>query len=137
MANKYQGDLDIAISHQLRENQFLDMNDDGFKELLFNYQALYSGTPRVLYALNIENNTFLKSQQTGAYLRINALIDLDNDGQKEIICGSSSPAKNKPASTFFLHDYSSWIVVYDRHLKTKGQLMEIAGLSSGIYLFTH
>ena len=134
--NKFQGGLDIAVQSRNGEKSFFDINDDGYKEFIFVYQALYSGIPRILYSLDIENGTFNKSKVTGANLVADYIIDIDYDGNKEIICSSTSSANNEKDSAYYLNDYNSWLIVYDQNLIAKRALFKTSNVRSSVRLIT-
>ncbi len=63
----------------------VDLNNDGFGEVIFSINSRYSDTPRRVYAYDIVNDTLLKSPELGWQLVGSPIIfDIDNDNYPEI-----------------------------------------------------
>ncbi|MCH8318118.1 MAG: hypothetical protein IIA88_06430 [Bacteroidetes bacterium] len=91
-----------------------DLNDDGYKEVIFWIGTGFSLQPRNYYAYDIANNTIYKSPKSGSNPRFPVYYDLNNDGKIEIISGTGATGnlpKNFPYS-----DNSAWLMVFDNKL---------------------
>ena len=86
------------------------------KEVLFSIFAGYSGNPRNVYKYNFGNNKITKSPHLTNVFDIKQIIDINNDGFKEIIISASS-AGNKIDSVYtHRSDSSTWLTILDHNL---------------------
>jgi len=115
-------------SVRLGGSSWMDVNHDGFDELILGLMGqMKTIYPRRLYVVDIKNQRVLsRSAPAGSVIGARA-IDLDGDGSFEIIGTSSSTVNNEPDSLPFLHDHSSWFVVYDSALNIVKEPYEVEG----------
>jgi len=110
-----------------------DLNEDGFKELIFGIGTGYSVYPRKIYAYDVVNDTLLQSDEN--LFSINNILqaDIDGDGKNEFFPMGSSTG-NISDSSFRYHDYSCWLMAHDRKLKFLFNPIESPGKHGGLTL---
>lgn len=102
-----------------RTFQFVDLNNDGFKELLFDVNAGYAIDPRVLVAFDIRNDSLWYTPTNwGAYLRLDDVVDLDHDGELEIIAEASKP-ENIHTGDYIYGDKEYLLFILNKDLSVK------------------
>ncbi|MBN2201103.1 GHKL domain-containing protein [bacterium] len=69
----------------------MDVNGDGYRDLLINVQTTYGYQPRAIRCLDIRNRKWLWEYRMGTVSTPIRLLDVDEDGRREILFGSSSP----------------------------------------------
>ena len=123
-------------SVRIAGSTWTDVNKDGFDELILalngNMKTVY---PRRLYAIDIKNRIVLSRSPSAGSVIGPRVVDLDGDGSIEIVGSSSSFVNNEPDSLPFLHDHSSWFVVYDSALNVIRKPYEINGKYSKLTVF--
>ncbi len=92
-----------------------DLNGDGFPEYIMAINGGHSLQPRRVYAIDIKNDTVLKSPICGAAVVSLDLFDLDKDGKDEILLNIVAPENFKTSIPF--RDSISWLMVLDEDLK--------------------
>jgi hypothetical protein len=96
-----------------------DLDQDGYKEVLFQILSGYSLQPRNVYSWNVQKDTLLKSPESYARNKYE-ILDFDNDGNLELIgiSGQASGNVHKKINTPY-HDHSAWLMILDNKLRFK------------------
>ena len=92
-----------------------DLNGDGSPEYVMAINGGHSLQPRRVYAVDIKNDTVIKSPVSGAAVVSLDLFDLDQDGFDEIILNTVAPENFKSPIPF--RDSISWLMVLDEELQ--------------------
>ena len=111
--NNYKGEPDFSISR----GDYADLNNDGFKEIIFAINAGFALFPRKLFAYDYKNDTLLSSVECGNILSGVNAVDLNNDGIFEILTNTWAP-RNYIDSSLKLeyHDTSAYLMVFNNKL---------------------
>ena len=125
-AKKYNGNQDWYV----KSNHFIDLNNDGFKEVVFSFRAGFTKQPRRLVAYDIKNDKFLMSPYAGTALDDFYYSDVDSDGKPEI-CGNTFATDN-----YYKHvnltDNNSYLLIFNQNLKLKYPPDTNYGVSSDV-----
>ncbi|MFC2107158.1 sensor histidine kinase [Bacteroidota bacterium] len=119
-----------VIDYTINPGFLIDINNDGFKDLVFNINAGFSLQPRNLYIYDIHNKKLIKSKENGVNNNTLKFCDLNDDGFLEILVNTSSTANIKEPLDIKYHDSSSWLMVYDRNLSFLFPPIEFPGFKS-------
>ncbi len=92
-----------------------DLNGDGSAEYLLAINGGYSLQPRRVYAIDLKNDTILKSPLSGAAIASLDLFDLDGDGFDEVLINTSAPENFKSPIPY--RDSVSWLMILDNNLQ--------------------
>jgi hypothetical protein len=111
-----------------------DLNDDGFKELIFAVNSGFSLTPRNIFAYDIINKEVLNSPFLGMSMTRIIQKDITGDGKNEILIQGHA-SDNIADTSFKYHDRSAWLMVLDRKLNFLFEPKEFKGSYSHIYPF--
>ena len=115
----------------------LDVNNDGWKDLLLIVHTGYAYQPRGLFAFDVYNKKYIWRYKTGFHVQTPQLIDINNDGQREILLGSSSPDNSEGMVIKGTDDRHTYLSVIDLQGNCLNDNQEI-GLEFGIaQIFTH
>jgi hypothetical protein len=111
-----------------------DLNDDGYKELIFAVNAGFSLIPRNIFAYDLFNKKCLTSPYLG--LTVDQIIqkDITGDGKNEFLIQGHGP-DNITDTTIKYHDRSTWLMVLDRKLNFLFKPVEFKGAYSHIFPF--
>ena len=91
-----------------------DVNNDGYKDVLFVIHAGYSRQPRNFYVYDIYNDSLQASPLAGIGPRYSIqFMDLDDDNFPEVIGNSSAPYNYHSPIPY--PDSSSWLMVYTKN----------------------
>ncbi len=115
----------------IHDGHFVDMNGDGWKDIVFSITSGYAKFPRNIYIYYINNDTLLVSPKIGTYLLNTKIVDLDADGTPEIV-GNTTAGGNIPDSICPYTDYSAWILVFNHKLHFVFEPIEFPGFRSEI-----
>ena len=107
------GNIDYIIS----SFKVVDIDNDGYNELLFHIKCGFSRQPRSIFIYNHQGCSFKSSKSIGAYYGYTVISDLDNDSIKEIYCGSYTVANIQDSLNIPYNDYSSWLLGYNSNLE--------------------
>ena len=109
----YNGVFDINIG---RDRIIKDVNYD--KDFIhFAVTAGYGGNPRKVYRYNIKNDEILKSPHFTNSGGISNMVDIDNDGKKEILLNLYATANTIDSTYTKRSDYKIWLTVLDDDLQ--------------------
>lgn len=111
-----------------------DLNNDGFKELIFAVNSGFSLFPRNIFAYDILNNKVLRSPFIGMSMTKLIQKDITGDGKNEILIQGHA-SDNISDSSFQYHDRSAWLMVLDRDLSFLFSPIEYYGAYSNIIPF--
>jgi len=111
-----------------------DLNDDGYKELIFAVNSGFSLTPRNIFAYDLRNKKCISTPYLG--LTVDRILqkDITGDGKNEILIQGHGP-DNITDTTIKYHDRSTWLMVLDRKLNFLFKPIEFKGAYSHIYPF--
>jgi len=113
-----------------------DLNKDRFKEIIFYINSGYSLQPRNIYAWDVKNDTILKSPKSYAKLITPRIIDIDNDGEMEIVSGCTACGNTRGDLGTPYHDRSAWLMVFDNNLNFKYKPVEFKGYGTALFMKT-
>lgn len=113
---KFDGE-DLSETNEVRNKQFhLQKQKNKMPRLVFECVTGFLQYPRNIYAYDFELDSILSSEHLVNPVQINQVIDVDNDGNDEILISASS-ADNTLDPVFTLRsDSSSWLNVLDDDL---------------------
>lgn len=111
-----------------------DLNDDGFKELIFGVNSGFSLTPRNIFAYDLYNNMVFISPFLGMSMSGIIQKDITGDGFNEILIQGHGSDNISDTSTKY-HDRSAWLMVLNRKLNFLFKPIEYRGAYSHIYPF--
>ncbi len=104
-----------------------DLNDDGFKEILFYVNASFSKRPRAVFAWDIHNDTLLNSPLSGFYICNLICCDADGNDKEEIYIANSSVNNYPDSSTTPYKDDQIWTLALNNKLEFLFQPVSIGG----------
>ena len=115
----------------------MDINGDGWQDLLISPKATYSYQPRGVYALDVHHKKFLWKYRTGFSPRTLILYDINGDGKREILLGSTSPANGGGLKVNGTDDMHTYLLVLDSlgHCLRKPQI--VSKEFAVLHLFAH
>jgi hypothetical protein len=135
---------DVFIAHvgfrkgnyeaSIRKAEMDDLNDDGYKELIFAVNSGFSLTPRSVFAYDIHHRKCLASPYLGLSMTRLIQKDITGDGKNEILIQGHG-ADNISDTTVKYHDRSAWLIVLDRKLDFLFKPIEFKGAYSHIWPF--
>jgi hypothetical protein len=105
------------------------------KSILIQLNTGYVGYPRNLYKINLKNNKVVKSKHLTNHCGISKIIDLNNDGSKEILIQNSASCNSIDSLITPRSDCSSWLNILDKDLNFSFQPIEFAIPYSTIHTF--
>ena len=97
------------------ECNICDINDDGYKEIIFLISAGLSRQPRSMYAFDIINDTIIKSPESGTNLVFPIAFDINGDDYDEYTFESSAFGNYKTPVPYT--DHHAWLMVLDRNMQ--------------------
>ena len=89
-----------------------DLNNDGKKEVIATIQAWYTLKPRGIYVYDYNTGNELWHYNIGPQLWIDAIADINNDGNKEIVVGTFAPHNGN--SDHGTDDFHSYVFAFDK-----------------------
>jgi hypothetical protein len=111
---------------------FIDINRDGFDEVIFTVMAGYSLQPRKLFAYDIINDTIFESPNSFAYYTIISHNDFNDDGFPIFLTRTWAPGNIPIDSVVEYTDQSAWIMIFDHQLNFKYKPIELPGFTSNV-----
>lgn len=126
--NNKEGKTDYSLDVSFLE----DLDSDSIGELIFSVYAGYPIVPRSIFIYNLRKGELIQSKFTGATTSVACIIDLNNDGSKELITGQYAPGNLNDSLIDGVSDNFVRLLVYDQKLNLvfKPYLME--GKLSGL-----
>lgn len=95
-------------------NELYDLNNDGYKEIIFTLAVGYSKHPRKIIAFDRMNDTVIISPQSCYVLDEFDIEDLDGDGKCEIYVNGSAYGNCEDSAQF--SDRFAWLMMFDNNL---------------------
>jgi len=94
-----------------------DMNQDGYKEIIFSLRAGFTISPRKFYSYDIHNDYLKSTPDLGAACSVSHLADVNNDGKNEILlsCGDVNNMENP--SEHLYPDSSAYFMILNDSLE--------------------
>ncbi len=112
---------------------FMDIDNDGFGDLIYFINTGRSKFPRNLFVYNHKKDLIKKNDTIGSSISESICIsDLDCDSYLEIICTSRATGQVSDSLDYDYHDYSAWLIVYNHNLKILFPPIENTGFNSKI-----
>ena len=96
---------------------FSDLNNDGSDEIVFSINGGFSVSPRRIYAIDLKNYSVSCSKHIGNRSNITRIVDINNDGNPEIILATYSSGNFSSPEISEFNDYSTWIVILNNKLE--------------------
>ncbi|MDX9907440.1 MAG: hypothetical protein RBS55_12700, partial [Bacteroidales bacterium] len=90
-----------------------DLNDDGFNEIIFTFEAGFTLKPRKIIAWDVKNDTIYSSPFSGTAIFYPDIEDINNDNNLEIL-GQTRAFDN--CENFPYSDSTAWLMVLDDQL---------------------
>ena len=114
-----------------------DIDNNGYKEVIFTITAGFSLYPRTIYVYDIYHDSLYKSDNQDAYFVGRPQI-VTHNGISYILSASYAAGNIKDSTDILYSDYSSWLFLFDHKLDPVFTPIENRGFRSGIYpeLFT-
>ena len=111
--NNYKGEPDFSI----KKADYADLNNDGFKEIIFPINAGFALFPRKLFVYDYKNDTLFSSVECGNILSGVNTVDLNNDSIPEILTNTWAPRNYKDSALKLdYHDTTTYLMVFDNKL---------------------
>lgn len=126
--SKYHGEVDYKVANMNN----IDLDGDGYDEILMMIKAGFTGRPRGIFAYNYVTDTVIRTPELGASLLRILPVDLNNDQKPEIFCGGSTRGNIHDSLGIPYNDYSSWMMAFDHNLQFLFPPMDIAAYPSEI-----
>ncbi len=108
----------------------VDLNGDGYKEVIFTVIAGFKLQPRAIYAWDSKNETIIKSPKSYAVLSTVEICDIDNDNIPELLAHTWAPGNTNPDFHKPYNDQSAWLMIFDNELNYKFEPIEFPGFTS-------
>ena len=112
--------------------QFDRINTNPQKEAFLMINSGFSGYPRNLYKVNVQNNHVIRSPHLVNHSYPFYLSDLDKDGIPELLFSSVSSCNSLDSIITKKSDYSSWLTVLDNDLNFLFEPVENKGPYSSL-----
>ncbi|MBC8488279.1 MAG: hypothetical protein H8D45_19810, partial [Bacteroidetes bacterium] len=126
--NKVGGKLDFSIGNA----KLIDLDNNVYKEVVFNINAHFSLQPRAIYKLDIITKRVERTPDAGTMIGIYRAEDINDDGYYELF-GKIQTTGNLP-TTYPYHDSSVWIMVVDHNLDFFFEPVELPGYGASLTL---
>jgi two-component sensor histidine kinase len=124
------GYLKGEVTSIVRPAGFFDENGDGKDELYFSIATGFSLQPRKMYYYDLVNKKLDSSQLSGTISINPKMEDINGDGKPEIFGEMSASGNYKTKIQF--SDSSTWLMVFDDHLKLEFDPVEFHGYANGL-----
>lgn len=114
-----------------------DLNEDGYKELMFGVSTGFSKYPRKMFGYDIKNDTLYQTKDNLSSLTNILQIDISGDGKYEYFpFGYASDNIYDSDTGFSYHDHSCWLMGFERQLNFLFQPVEFPGIFGGLTFYT-
>jgi hypothetical protein len=124
--------VDGKLEYVIPDISLADLDDDGFKDLVFLVAAGFSIAPRKIFCYNIRSGTLTSSPASASVIGKLTIVDLDADGHPEIF-GQNGSGGNVPDSLGLpFTDYSAWLMVFNHTLDYAFPPVEFPGFHSQV-----
>lgn len=115
---------------RIRDINFIDITSDKYPDMVFTISSGFSLIPRKIYCFDIFNKKLNSTPEFGNIISPVSICDIDNDGNYEIIGGTSAAENVKPDLGIPFHDYSAWIMAFNHELQLLFDPIEYPGFRS-------
>ena len=122
-------DFDLVVS------SLEDLDGDSAKELIFSVNAGHPVVPRNCIIYFPETKKFVFSKYTGAIASVGFILDLNNDGRKELILGQYAPGNLTDSTIDGVNDQYVRLVVMNTQLDTVFNPPKFGEKNSGLNVF--
>ncbi|MCD4698290.1 MAG: histidine kinase [Bacteroidales bacterium] len=126
--NKVKGKLDFSVGYA----KLIDLDNNSYKEVVFNIKAGFSLQPRAIYKLDIKTKRIERTPNAGNMICVLRTKDINNDGYYELY-GAMWTSGNLP-TTYPYHDSSVWFMVIDHNLGFFFEPVEFPGYGASLTL---
>ena len=131
IAGRYLGENDLDI----RGGRVIDMDNDGFNEVVFVINSGYSVSPRNFYIYYPRYDSISKSPCSGAQISPSPLVtDINRDGYPEVLLDIYAPGNMNDSSDIPFSDFSSWLMVLDHKNRFMFPPVENPGHTSSVVI---
>ncbi len=114
----------------------MDIDGDGYKDILFSVKTTYAYQPRGVYAYSFCKKDFIWKYEIGFVPNSAVLFDVGEDGKREILLGSSSPENCDSIVVNDTDDLHVYLTILDS-LNEKPKSIKMGGVFSDIVLNPH
>ncbi|MCD4745822.1 MAG: histidine kinase [Bacteroidales bacterium] len=111
--SKYNDNYDCEVN----VCDFPNIDNNAYKEIVFEISTGLSLQPRNLYILDIFNDTVIKSPESGTAVYYPVAFDINNDGYNEYMGESPAHGNCHKEKEIPYTDYHAWLMVLDRNMK--------------------
>lgn len=94
-----------------------DLDNDGWKEVIFTLQTGFPLQPRGCYVYNFREGKLTKSPDMGVYFGITAIEDVNQDDYKELFTKTYAISNYSDSLGGMKDDHSAWIMAFNNDLK--------------------
>lgn len=94
-----------------------DLNNDGYKDLVFSIFGEYSLQPRQVFVFDIKNNTFLRSRSCGTIIKDLKIVKSPQTNETYITGNTSVTNYLTDSIDVNYRDDKAWFIVYNQNLK--------------------
>lgn len=94
--------------------EITDLDNDGLDEMIFMVRSGKSHFPRGIYIYDLQKKHIRHKWESGAAFQRFRITDLDEDGEKEIIC--QTQAAGNITQKMKYKDDTCWLFLFDKHL---------------------
>ncbi|MCF8337744.1 MAG: histidine kinase [Bacteroidales bacterium] len=101
----------------ISEPQLIDLNKNGYKELIFSLFGKYSLQPRQIINYDIKNQSFSKSPSIGTIMQDIKVIRSENRNNYYITGNTSVTNYFSDSLEVAYKDDKAWVIVYNKHFK--------------------
>jgi len=101
---------------QIYINELIDMNLDGFKDLVFAINSGLPISPRNVYIYDILNDSLRISPINGYPIYQVLIRDITGDGYNEIVLNGYASQNVQDTNKYLIHDMCCWLIVLDHQL---------------------
>ena len=130
----YDSSMDYTKTNDISVTGFYPIEFKGSSHLYFSVITGFTAYPRNIYRYNFNTKELIKSEHLGNRTGIVDVLDIDQDGQFELILSANSASNNRwfNPSYFKRSDESSWQMILDQNLEFKFPPKEIPSEFSSV-----
>ena len=131
------GNPSLNIPANVNKGKLIDVNNDGYKEVVFAIMTSFLLAPRALYAYDIKNDTLITSENYGSWRNELYFCDINGDNKEEILSGSTSPGNSNSTDTLKYLDTCAWVMAFQTNFELLFNPLEFCPYSSSIDVFPY
>jgi two-component sensor histidine kinase len=129
------GNSEGRTDYNLNVSFLEDLDGDSIRDLIFSVYAGFPIIPRNIFIYNLGKEELIQSKFTGAVTGVTNIIDLNNDGRKELITNQYAPGNLHGSSIDGVSDNCARLLVYDSKLNLIFTPYLLEGEFSGLQVF--